>query len=1209
MMQPCPAASILTPKALASRNGATRFTSSTRRKSAAEVLSAGVIRLIPALLTRTSARPQASYTAQTNFSTTGSSATLPAWPNASPPRDWMERMVSSGIRRSMSASPYPRSARTSAALRPIPRAAPVIAAVRFSWLNRPPIASTHHEHGSARLYQRPGRPKSAAARSGPEAASCVRIPSIRGRSAYNPRFPGGFLMTRPVRAVLVSVAVALAAQSTLTSLAQSIPESMYQGLSWRMIGPFRGGRNRAVAGVPGRPGVFYTGAVNGGVWKTDDFGRTWRPIFDAQPTQSIGDIAVAPSDPNIVYVASGEGLRRPDLSIGNGIYRSNDAGGTWTFLGTLSDGQQIPQLAIDPADPDRLFAAVLGPPFGPNEERGIFRSTDGGRSWTKVLYVDANTGGYDVAIDPSRPAIVYATLFESRLAPWEDGNVYGAAGGVYKSTDGGDTWRKLSKGLPDNLLQANLARPRGQPKRLYLTFSTTEPSEYGTNKGMGFYRSDNGGESWSKATDDPRSAMKIGGGDLPIAEVDPVDPDVVYSCGIILAKSSDGGKTWSSFKGAPGGDDYQNLWIDPGNHDTMLLSSDQGTSITVNGGRTWSSWYNQPTAQLYHVITTNEWPYKVCGAQQESGSVCIASRGNDGAISIRDWHPVNAIEYGYIAPDPLNPDVVFGAGRTVVTRYDWKTGQTRDITPIPVKGDYRAERTEPLVFSPIDKRTLYYATNVLFKTNDYGQTWQEISPDLAHPGPGIPARVGGMADHDKAATKKRGAIYSVAPSFKTINTIWAGSDDGLIWITRDGGRHWKSITPATLTPWMKVTQIEASPYDDNTAYVSVSGFRIDLLAPQIYRTRDGGRTWQRIIDGLDLSPVNTVREDPVRKGLLFAGTETGVWVSFDDGGRWQPLQLNLPHSSMRDLWIHDRDLIVATHGRGFWILDDISPLRQATAAAASGDVLFAPATAIRARQSTYAETPVPPDEPAARNPPNGAVIDYYLAQDVPGAVTIEILDATGKVLRSFGSDDPRDLTPEELRKQMIPPSWARPSMNPGTSAGMHRFVWDLQYASPLSVTHEYPITAVPGDTPRHPLGPVAVPGRYSVRLTAGGRSRSVPLNVKLDPRVKTSQVDLEQMLALQRRLAACVERSSRAVLQGTSLQEQVAGLEPKDAPAEALKAFTARLTDALEGPDNPPPGAVKPIGLKRVNENAYSVYGIVSQADAAPRSEEHTSEL
>ena len=1008
------------------------------------------------------------------------------------------------------------------------------------------------------------------------------------------------MVRQPVRVLLAVLGVTLAAGTAGAGADERVPETMYQELRWRMIGPFRAGRTRAVAGVPGQPGVYYTGAVNGGVFKTDDFGRTWRPIFDAQPTQSIGDIAVAPSNPRIVYVSSGEGLRRPDLSIGNGIYKSTDAGETWTWLDGLRDGQQIPQLAIDPKNPDRLFAAVLGHPFGPNEERGIFRSTDGGRSWTKVLYLDADTGGYDVAIDPSRPAIVYATLFVSRLAPWEDGNVYGAKGGVFKSTDGGDTWRRLTNGLPENLVQANIAIARSRPRRLYLTFSTTVKSEYGTNKGMGFYVSDDRGESWTKATDDPRSAMKIGGGDLPIAEVDPKNPDVVYSCGIILGKSTDGGRTWSSFKGAPGGDDYQNLWIDPEDPRIMLLAADQGTAITVNGGRTWSSWYNQPTAQLYHVITTSEWPYKVCGGQQESGSVCIVSRGNDGFISSRDWHPVNVIEYGYVAPDPLHPDIIFGAGRTAVTRYDWRTGQTRNITPIPVQGDFRAERTEPLVFSPVDNRTLYYATNVLFKSTDYGETWRAISPDLAHPSPGIPPGVGALADGDKAAAKKRGAIYSVAPSYKSINTIWAGSDDGLVWITRDGGRRWNDVTPPGLRPWSKITQIQASHFDDATAYVSISAFRIDDLAPQIYRTHDGGRTWQRIVLGLDQSPVNTVREDPVRKGLLFAGTETGVWVSFDDGGWWQPLQLNLPRTSMRDLWIHGHDLIVATHGRSFWILDDISPLRQATAGAARGDLLFTPAEAIRVPQSTYAETPIPPDEPLAENPPSGAVLDYYLARPATGVVTIEILDASGTVIVRLTSDDAPELTPEDLRKQMIPPSWVRPQRNPGTSSGMHRFVWDLHHEKPLSATHEYPITAVPGDTPRYPLGPSAVPGRYTVRLTAGGRSHTAPLVVTLDPRVKASPAGLQQMFALQRRLASLVERTSRAVLQAESLQDQADGLHPKGALADALQSLTARIDEALDGPESPATGGPERAALRSLHDDAYSVYGLVSQVDAAP---------
>jgi photosystem II stability/assembly factor-like uncharacterized protein len=995
-------------------------------------------------------------------------------------------------------------------------------------------------------------------------------------------------------------AFALALLAALPTLAQ-IPENMYQDMHWRVIGPFRGGRTRAVAGVPSQPNVFYMGAVNGGVWKTDDFGRTWNPIFDSQPTGSIGDIAVAPSDPNIIYVASGEGLRRPDLSIGNGIYKSTDAGKTWKYLNALKDGQAIPQLAIDPKDPNRVFAAVLGHPYGPNEERGIFRSTDGGKTWTKVLYKDANTGGDDVEIDPSNPQVVYATLWESRQGPWEDGNEYGGTnGGIFKSTDGGTTWKQLKAGLPDNLVQANVAIAPSQPSRLYVTFSTTERTEYGTNKGMGFYRSDDGGEHWYKAADDNRSANKIGGGDLAVLAVDPKNPDVVYSCGIVASKTTDGGTTWTSWRGAPGGDDYQNIWINPNNPDIILLVADQGALVTTNGGRTFSSWYNQPTAQLYHAITTNEWPYSVCGAQQESGSVCISSRGNDGYVSYRDWHPVGIIEYGYAAPDPLDPNIIYGAGRTQVSRYDRRTGQSQDITPIPIRGEYRAERTEPILFSPLDPHTMYYATNVLFKTTDAGQNWQTISPDLSHPNPGLPASVGQMADKDKKADKHRGAIYSLAPSFKNINTIWAGSDDGKLWITRDGGKNWKDITPKELPGWSKVTQIQASHFDDNTAYASVSRFRVDDLAPYIYRTRDGGATWQLIVNGLDQSPADTVREDPVRKGLLFAGTETSVWTSFDDGDHWQALQLNLPHTSMRDLWIHDNDLIVATHGRSFWILDNINPLRQATTAAAKNDVLFNPPTAIRVPRSSYADTPVPPDEAFGENPPDGAIIDYYLANASSSPVSIEILDARGQAVRKYASDDKPEVSEEELAKQLIPPYWVRHTKKPETIVGMHRVIWDLRYASPTSSTHEYPITAVPQATPRYPLGPVAVPGKYTVRLTASGKSYTSPLTVKLDPRVKTTQPALDQQLQVQQRLANAVSRSSEAVLQIKSVQEQIKKLQPTGATADALKRFSAKVDAALDGPENPPANAQKPVALGDANGNAYSLYGMIGQVDAAP---------
>ena len=773
-------------------------------------------------------------------------------------------------------------------------------------------------------------------------------------------------------------------------------------LHWRMIGPFRGGRTRAATGVIGQPNVFYVGQGDGGVWKSDDYGRTWKPIFDGQPSQSIGAIAVAASDSNVVYVASGEGLRRPDLSVGDGIYRSTDAGKTWQHLG-LRDGQQIPALAVDRHDSSKLFAAVLGHPYGPNEERGIFRSTDGGETWKKVLYIDPNTGGSDVNIDPLNPGIVYASMWESRLGPWEDGNSYdGTHGGLFKSTDGGETWHKLTKGLPDNLVQINLAIAASDPNRLYATLSTTKESGYASSAGLGVYRSDDAGESWYKATDDPRPAMKIGGGDLPVPAVDPKDPNTLYSASIVTVRSTDGGKTWMSLRGAPGGDDYQNLWINPENPNIILLVSDQGALVSVNKGVSWSSWYNQPTAQLYHVAVTNTFPYQVCAGQQESGSVCISSRGNDGEITFREWHPAGIIEYGYAAPDPLHPEIVYGAGRSEVSKYNMITGQVQNVTPIPVRSPaYRSDRTEPILFSPVDPHLMFYAANVLFETRDYGESWTKISPDLTREHSGQPESLSTLPAKD--VDRRRGAIYSVAASFQNTDTLWAGTDDGFVWVTRDHGKNWKNITPPPLNPWSKITQISASKFDDETAYISVSRFRINDLHPYIYRTHDGGATWEIISAGLpDNAPVDTVREDAIRKGLLFAGTETAVWMSLDAGDHWQSLQYNLPHTSMRDLWIKDNDLIVATHGRSFWILDDISALRQLDSVK-SDAYLFKPGDAYRVRRSTYTDTPLPIDEPAGENPPDGAAIDYYLPDSTSGPVTLEILDGNGKLVRKYAS--------------------------------------------------------------------------------------------------------------------------------------------------------------------------------------------------------------
>ncbi len=983
-----------------------------------------------------------------------------------------------------------------------------------------------------------------------------------------------------------------------TAGADPLPASTYQELHWRMVGPFRGGRTRAAAGVTSRPNVFYIAQVDGGVWKTEDAGRTWQPIFDGQPTQSVGSIAVAPSNPDIVYVGSGEGLHRPDVSVGDGVYRSNDAGKTWAHVG-LDDAQQIPQLAIDPKNPDRVFAAVLGHPYGPSEQRGVFRSLDGGKSWKRVLFKDANTGASDLEIDPKDPNVVYAALWEARLAPWEDHNEYGGAGGgLYKSIDGGTTWKQLTHGLPANTAQLDLAIAPSRPSRIYVTLATTERAEYASGKGNGLYRSDDAGATWTQITTDERPLMKIGGGDLMVPVVDPKNPDVVYVASIVAMKSADGGKTWTWLRGAPGGDDYQNLWINGNDPKTFVLVSDQGAVVTVDGGKTWSSWYNQPTAQLYHVGVTADVPYRVCSGQQESGSVCIASRSDDGAIGYRDWRPVAVIEYGYVAPDPAHPDLVYGAGRNQVSRYSRATGQAQDVTPIPVRGTYRVERTQPIMFSPVQANLLYYAANVLFASTDGGQTWRAISPDLAHPKPGVPASLGAMAANDDAAAAQRGAIYALAPSHKTTRTIWAGTDDGKIWSTRDAGAHWHDITPPAVTGWSKVTQLDASHFDDTTVYASVSRFRVDDLAPYIYRTHDGGKTWSAIVTGLPPGPVDTVREDPVRKGLLYAGTENGVWVSFDDGAHWQSLQQNLPHTSARDLVVHGDDLIVATHGRGFWILDDVTPLRQI--AAAMPDTLFAPAVAIRTAHSSYPDTPVPPDEPMAENPPTGAIIDYYLDTQAR-TVALELVDADGKVARRYANDDPPELTDAEVAADLIPAYWVKPRAQLATTAGMHRWVWDLRRARPLAGHYEYPINAVPHDTPRTPEGPRVLPGTYTVRLIVDGKPLTRKLEVKIDRRVTLSRAALVAQNRLERRLADLVTRSAEVVLQARSVVEQVAAVPARTATLEPqLTDVRTQVTALLSGPKDPPhPGTAPAATASSTSETLSSLYKAVA-VDATP---------
>jgi photosystem II stability/assembly factor-like uncharacterized protein len=981
-------------------------------------------------------------------------------------------------------------------------------------------------------------------------------------------------------------------QSQAAQLSKADP-AFLSSLHWRSIGPYRGGRTRAVAGVPSQPNVFYIGVCNGGVWKTNDYGRTWQPIFDDQPTGSIGAIAVAPSDPNVVYVGSGEGLHRPDLSVGDGIYRSADAGKTWTHLG-LRDGQQIPQLAVDPHDPNKVFAAVAGHPYGPNKERGIFRSTDGGQSFQKVLPTgdDENVGGDDVLIDPSNPEIVYATLWEAREGPWENGSWNGFGAGIFKSTDGGQTFQQLTGGLPKDIIQSHIAIAESNPNRLMATVAA-KPNM------VAIYRSDDAGANWTQITTDPRPAGRIGGGDLSVPRFNPKDPDMIIVTSTVTWKSTDGGKTWTGFRGAPGGDDYQNLWINPSNPQTIIIVSDQGAIVTVNGGESWSSWYNQPTAQMYHVNADNAFPYRLCSGQQESGSACISSRGNDGEVTMREWHPVSAEEYGYVVPDPLDPDIVYGGK---LTRYDRRTGQAQNIMPKPFRGpDFRVVRTEPIVFSPLNPHILYFATNTLWKTMNGGQSWEQISPDLTRATFEVPASVGKYRDQETAKATQRGVIYSVAPSPLDINRIWAGTDDGRIHLTTDGGAHWTEITPPNMTPFQKVSIIDASHFDAQTAYAAINTLRLDDLRPHILRTHDGGKSWTEIVNGIpDNENVNAVREDTVRRGLLFAATERAVYASFDDGDHWQSLRLNMAPSSVRDIIIKGDDLAAGTHGRGFWILDDITPLRQIDAKVSSAEAfLFKPQTAIRVRWNMNPDTPLPPDFPAGENPPDGAVIDYYLQSAASGPVTLEIKDSAGKTVRKYSSADKLEPVDPMLN---IPTYWVRPSRVLSGAAGMHRWLWDMHYPNVPGVETEYPIAAIPHNTAPQPTGPWVLPGKYMVVLTVNGKSYSQPLTIKIDPRVKTPAAGLQAQFNLSNDLYTQLLSLSPAMEQAGDLRKQLKDLQSKangDTLA-AVKALDQKVQTLMGGGGcRPGPGAEAPT-LGGLRTRYLTLFGVLQEADVMP---------
>jgi photosystem II stability/assembly factor-like uncharacterized protein len=1020
-------------------------------------------------------------------------------------------------------------------------------------------------------------------------------------------------------AVIVVSGVLFASQSTHNTAAQNIrayerhpstsiefPPGFFHEMRWRCIGPFRGGRTVAISGVAHQPNVFYMAAVDGGVWKTTDFGNTWTPIFDDQPTGSVGALAVSESDPNVIYVGSGEGLQRPDLSTGDGIYKSTDAGKTWTHLG-LRDTYQIASIVIDPQDSNRLFVAALGHPYGPNTERGVFRSSDGGQTFQKVLYKDENTGAADLVLDPSNPRTLYAVLWAARVAPWEirSGESFITAGsGLFKSTDGGDSWRPLTAGLPgaeDGLGRIGIAVSTILPNRLYATIEAKKDH-------AGIYRSDDGGQSWTKVNTDHRIGGR-GPGAMGIA-LAPDNPDTVYVANTSSWKSTDGAKTFAGFKGAPGGDDYQRWWISKENPQIIALSSDQGAVISVNGGASWSSWYNQPSAQFYHVTTDNRFPYWVYGAQQESGSAGTLSRSDYGEITFREWHSVGVFEYGYIAVDPLDANIVYGAR---LSRTNQELGEVADITPEPVRrGEYRYDRTLPVVFSPLNPHELFFSANVLFKTVNAGKSWSVISPDLSRESYETPGNLGVFAASDPEKGKHRGVIYAVAPSFKDANTIWAGTDDGLIQITRDAGKTWQNVTPPQLTPWSKVSIIEAGHYHGGTAYAAINTFRLDDLRPHIYRTHDYGKNWAEITKGLaDNAPINVVREDPARKGLLFAGSETSVYASFDDGDDWQPLQLNLPHTSMRDLAIHGDDLIVATHGRSFWILDDITPLRQWPAQVAREPLhLFAPQTAVRFRWNRNTDTPLPPEIPAGQNPPDGAIINYLLADGSRGEVKLEIFDAQNYLVRRYSSTDQPKSMEKIAAENPIPTYWVRPQQILSSEAGFHRFVWDLHYPPPDSLNHEFPISAIYGNTPELPLGAIALPGRYVIKVTANGKSQEQPLTLHMDPRIKTPATELRAQFEMETGAVRGMNESFKSLAQVRSVREQLAkrsteaGNSPLPGSLSAVQKKVAELEGNAESSFFGVPATGKrPENFSSLNQHFGNLLAVADSADSAPTSQ------
>ena len=921
-----------------------------------------------------------------------------------------------------------------------------------------------------------------------------------------------------------------------SAVGQTVPPELINGLKWRLIGPFRGGRAVAVAGVPGDSTTFYFGAVNGGIWRTTDAGVVWIPIFDSQPVASIGAIAVAPSDPKTIYAGTGESDIRSDMSSGNGVYKSTDAGSTWLHVG-LEDTRQISRIVIDPQNPSVVYVGALGHAYGSNEQRGVYKSVDGGMHWSRILEQGSEIGVSDLTICSGDPQLLFAGTWNTRRPPWSTyAPIDGPGAGLYRSQDAGKTWSRLNgNGLPEGdwgRIGVAVAR---DGKRVYALI----PS-----KKAGLYRSDDGGDTWVLENADPRLTSRAWYfGEITI---DPQNRDVIYIPNVALYRSEDGGKTISIVRGAPGGDDYHQIWIDPTNSASMVLGTDQGTTISLDRGQTWSTWYNQPTAQLYHVITDNQFPYAVYGSQQDTGSAAVLSRTDHGQITPRDWFPAGGSESGYIAPDPKDPSIIYLSGTYgTVDRFNRRTGFSQDITPWPVPAlgseidqrKYRAPWTPVLLFSPSDSTSLYLGTQYVMKTVDGGLHWETISPDLTgSTQPPGDTKAQGAPTVENAKQRGYGVVFTIAPSALNRDLIWAGSDTGLIHLTRDGGKTWKTVTPQGLSAWSKISLIEASHFDPAVAYAAVDRSRLDDQTPYLYRTRDYGATWQLVTNGI-VTPafVRAVREDTQSQGLLFAGTEFGVYVSFDDGDHWQSLQFNLPVTSVRDLAIHVDDLVVATHGRSFWILDNITPLRQVSEAGKeSVSWLYHPATAFRIDNDSFPGTPLPPEEPTAENPPSGAMVDYFLKSPASN-VTLEIFDAQQNLVRRFSSDQrPTTHSPLPVAERWFP----KPEILQKTP-GMHRFLWNLTWGSSGGPS------ADEESAYRNPSGPKVVPGIYQLRLTVDGRTQNQSLQVIMDPRSFATPEILQQQLQLGQQIYAETLEARHALAAIISLQKQLADRQQK----------------------------------------------------------------